>query len=306
MISINQLLLSLVVLVGPGDAAPSPSDCAELSRALKDREDIYWKVYKGRLAGDHLAEGRKLDSLRDQLRDCGKSQQAPAVSPRVGDQGPDRIKLQSQCENSRSLPLIRKRCDAAVRQWGAKAMESDLCRQAQDVRQSCAEQVEAAGAEAELQRRFSGVSPADRDPLLSVPAISPSVYAVADPEDPIRRAALAKKARVAVPVLSLFICHNIELRRAAKKEITEELRYAREGGGIVDRQKLYENQEEMRFIDQKNAEIVALIKHRFRQQPMPCTKKMLHLRADSSQLIPAIFDDTVMGLAENAPWFLDR
>src|SRR5713226_7178006 len=86
MISINQLLLSLVVLVGPGDAAPSPSDCAELSRALRDREDIYWKVYKGRLAGDHLAEGRKIDALKAQLRECA-AQPKPIVSSEPGAAG---------------------------------------------------------------------------------------------------------------------------------------------------------------------------------------------------------------------------
>lgn len=77
--AINQLL-TVLLCVGQGDAGGAPADCAELSRALKEQEDRYWKVYRGEVPGDHLEEGRKIGPLRWKLRACGAKPKATASS----------------------------------------------------------------------------------------------------------------------------------------------------------------------------------------------------------------------------------
>lgn len=58
----------------------APADCAQLAQSLKDQEDRYWKIYKEELAGHHLAEGRKIDPLRWQLRQCAARPNPVAIS----------------------------------------------------------------------------------------------------------------------------------------------------------------------------------------------------------------------------------
>src|SRR5260370_32664868 len=63
-------LLRLLMQVPRTDAGESATNCDQLSRALKDEEQRYWQVSRGTVPGDHLAEGRKLDELGWQLREC--------------------------------------------------------------------------------------------------------------------------------------------------------------------------------------------------------------------------------------------
>jgi hypothetical protein len=145
-------------------------------------------------------------------------------------------------------------------------------------------------------------------------------------EETEQRSARARQPQYARPALSMMLCHNAKVRAGAKKEIADEMKYAREGGGIVDKQKLYELQEQLRNVDHGNREI-RLVLVRKKTEPLACSSKTIMqlencVREFASgspsagcnespvgtilSIYPAVDASSFIGLSDNAPWFLER
>lgn len=107
-----------------------------------------------------------------------------------------------------------------------------------------------------------------------------------------------KNARAA---LSWIICHNTRVRAGAKKEIATELKYAREGGGVVDEVKIHDNQDEMRGIDEANEKFRDRLKA-LRLKPLACGRSDETLPDALAGAIPATDEDHYI-TPDEAPWF---
>lgn len=62
--------------------------------------------------------------------------------------------------------------------------------------------------------------------------------------------AIRADAAVMLSIRAAQFCYLSEARKRTKDEIATELKYAREGGGVVDKSKLYELQHALRSIDE--------------------------------------------------------
>jgi hypothetical protein len=89
-----------------------------------------------------------------------------------------------------------------------------------------------------------------------------------------RHMELAEDPKWFVPALSADICGARYLRKYAKDLIAKELKYARQGGGMVDKQELYDAQLELRRSDEWETKARAELKAR-KRKALPCSNNLV-------------------------------
>lgn len=75
-----------------------------------------------------------------------------------------------------------------------------------------------------------------------------------------RKSAIWSNPLILQTSLSACLCHDAEVRAATLAEIRKEQKYARIGGGIVDKSKLYELQGKLREVDDSDADTRSALK----------------------------------------------
>lgn len=74
------------------------------------------------------------------------------------------------------------------------------------------------------------------------------------------------------PVLSALICYDTWLSQSSLKEIRTEQAYAKKGGGMVDKAKIYDLQVKMREADESRVKALASLR-RLKVNPLACSAK---------------------------------
>jgi hypothetical protein len=202
------------------------------------------------------------------------------------------------CLNSPTLVTVRQQCAAQIGRYGERARGATCIQNEQDIN--------ACPARARAMVDAAAKAQAGRKAALEEQGRHESARRQFEADQENSRAELASDPKQAAQVLSAFVCHNLAIRAEEKKEIDDERKYAREGGGVVDLAKIHENQDGMRLVDEKNMEIVTVLKRRYGRRPLPCGATAKELAPEAQSVIDSVPESIVADLGEHAPWFLAR
>lgn len=202
------------------------------------------------------------------------------------------------CLQDPSLAAVRSQCATLVANYGERGRSPTCIQNEEDVR-NCPRQAQAkvdAALRARAEKRARQEEEGRRQ-------------AAANQRENDEAAALAdlvKDPKRSVPAISAVICHNAEVRAAQKREIDEDVRYAREGGGVIDKEKMYEYQNGLRLGDETNATWKGVLEGRHHAKPMPCDKRLARLTEteEVKQVLPQMEQGLYLQPG-NAPWLAE-